>query len=107
MGYDIYLRIDTGGETPAVVHEVGNYTYNVSEMFHKALGFELMDLGGKICGECLPDLERATLHMSENPTEYIPLNPENGWGDYNGALGYLIALKHGCKKHPKAIISIS
>lgn len=34
-------------------------------------------------------------------------DPDNGWGDYKGALEYLEKLLTACKNHPRATIRVS
>lgn len=107
MSYDLDLRIDTGGEHPVTVHDVGNYTSNVSGMWTKALGFPLADLDGRLAADAIPDLRRAAWAMANNPDTYRAMNPENGWGDYEGARDYLVQLLEGCLAHPKTTIGVS
>lgn len=103
MSFDISLQ----GWVHATVFDVGNYTSNVSGMWTKALGFPLRSLKGKRASEVLPELNRAVSHMVNNREEYIPMNPPNGWGDYEGALEYLRKLRDGCAANPDAEIHIS
>lgn len=106
MSYDGWLVIDTGGPEPAEVAELGNYTSNVAPMWHKALvaageDIRLSDTEGRNAAEVLPLLRRAAAHMHENPDEYRLMNPSNGWGDYEGALGYLDGVVLLCEQHPR------
>ncbi len=109
MSYDIYLQVDTGGSEPATVCDVGNMTSNVSRMWTKALGYSLGDLHGKVAGDCIADLERATSHIRhpDNRGEYEAMNPANGWGDHGGAARYLQDVLDACRNHPKTIVYVS
>lgn len=108
MSYDIDLMIDTGTGELHTICDVGNYTSNVSAMWCKALGgFTLSSLNGRIAGECVAMLETAVEHMRNNPDDYTPMNPRNGWGNYDGATDYLCMLLNACKKHPKTTIIVS
>lgn len=109
MSYSIYLEIDTGGPGAATVHEVGNYTSNVTPMWYKALGFPLKELQGKPASECIELLERAIDHTQDptNRDEYLALNPKNGWGNFDGAVEFLKRFLEGCRLHPKTTIYIS
>ena len=107
MSYDLYLRIDTGGEEPATVHSVGNYTSNVSGMWSQALGYPLADLDGRLADAAIPDLRRAAWNMANNPDVYRAMEPGNGWGSYEGARDYLVSLLGACLEHPKTIIGVS
>jgi hypothetical protein len=35
------------------------------------------------------------------------MNPPNGWGDYEGAVGVLQEMLRQCYAHPDAILSVS
>ncbi|MBR0693657.1 hypothetical protein [Bradyrhizobium lablabi] len=109
MGYDIYLKIDTGGYEPATVCEIGNMTSNLSPMWRRALGCSLSHLDLVFCSEAVKILEPAVAHISDpaNAREYEAMNPANGWGNHEAATRYLSDLLAGCKEHPKATIHIS
>ncbi len=115
MGYDFWLEIDTGGPWPARVAEpdAGNYTFNVSPMFAKALDSEtgpnwaLYVLNGMKAGDALPRLREGVRRMEEEPDVYRAMNPENGWGDYDGALRVLRSFVAECSLHPLATIHVS
>lgn len=107
MSYDGWLVMDTGGSEPATVAELGNFTSNVAPMWRKALAaagedIRLSDTEGRGAAAVLPLLRKAVEHMEDHPDEYRELNPPNGWGDYDGALGYLRNVTQLCAKHPKA-----
>lgn len=107
MSYDIWLQIDTGGKEPAQVFEVGNYTSNVTPMWAMALGYPLSDLDNVVGEKAIEPLKKAVDHMLMNPAEYTQMNPANGWGNYRGAMNYLVRLLRGCMENPKATIRIS
>lgn len=111
MSYDgwLQLQVATGGpESVAVmVAELGNCTSNVAPMWRRALeeageSIRLSDTEGRVAAEVLPLLNRAIAHMADNPDVYRPMNPANGWGDYEGALAYLRNVAELCEQHPKA-----
>ena len=107
MSYDISLRIDTGGETMATVEDIGNYTANVSGMWHKAMVEKSMaDLDGMLAHDAIPYLQRGVISMILNPSEFRAMEPPNGWGDYSGALEYLRGLLDACSRHPRATIRV-
>ncbi|MEV7014073.1 hypothetical protein [Streptosporangium sp. NPDC051022] len=110
MSYDIWLEIDTGApedELPMVV-EIGNYTSNVWPMWMEALnGVRLAEFHRAPCSEAAGPLAEAVTRMEATPAIYQAMNPENGWGNYEGALAYLRRLAEACAKHPKCRIYIS
>jgi hypothetical protein len=107
VSYDIWLEIDTGSEDLATVAEVGNYTANVSGMWATALGHSLGDLDGTNAGAAVEPLAKAVAAMEATPDLYRAIGPANGWGSYDGALGYLRTLRDLCSQHPKTTIRIS
>lgn len=109
MSYDGWLVIDTGGDEPATVAELGNCTSNVAPMWRRALheageDIRLRDTEGRTAGEVLPLLRRAVTHMEGHPGVYKAMNPANGWGDYEGALNYLRGVAELCQRHPKTTL---
>jgi hypothetical protein len=106
MSYDIWLEIDTGEAEPYVVDEPGNCTSNVSPMWKDALGRSLGDYHGAPCSEACGPLARGVERMEAEPDRYRKMNPENGWGDYEGALDFLRRLLRACRAHPNATIQI-
>ena len=45
--------------------------------------------------------------MIDEKAEYEKLNPENGWGDYAGALEFTEKLCEVCEAHPDALLTFS
>lgn len=107
MSYDIYLEIDTGAEDLTTVVDIGNYTSNVSPMWTRALGRPLFELHGMAAVEAVPLLDAGIASMQADPDGFRELNPANGWGRFEGALGYLEELRAGCVAHPKTVIRVS
>ncbi len=107
MSYDVSMVIDTGGLKPAEVCDCGNYTYNVSPMFYKALDGGLNGLHGVSGEDAAPRLLAAINYMKDTAAEMKLLNPENGWGNYEGAMKYLGDIVDGCLSHPKAKVDVS
>lgn len=52
-------------------------------------------------------LKIGMIYMIENKEKLEKLNPENGWGDYNGLLRCVIDYYQACLKYPKAIIKVN
>jgi hypothetical protein len=108
VSHDVWMEIDTGGPAPAFVADIGNYTRNVSPMWRKAMshaaGREMWidDTEGMTGEEALPLFTAALGHMILHPSEYEPMNPPNGWGDYEGAKRFVKKCATACEEHPKA-----
>ncbi|GHH58267.1 hypothetical protein [Streptomyces candidus] len=111
MSYDVTLHrvIDFGDDEPAevCVENIGNYTSNVTRMWATAIGRPLADLDGCTAGDCITELRAALISMRTRPDIYEAMNPENGFGDFDGAHRYLINLHDACCIHPTATIRIS
>lgn len=113
MSYDFWIEADVGGGDPlcedlytAEGEYAANYTSNVSPMWSEALGRDMSDLRGMRCADAKPILDAAVLAMEADPARFRAMNPENGWGDYEGALKILRALADRCAKYPGAQIGM-
>lgn len=107
MSYDIELKMDTGAKDLTTVIDVGNYTSNIVKMFNHV--FEVEDwkyIDGMLASAVLPILRRAHACMVLSEDYLKTLNPENGWGNYEGALKFLKKMIDACEEHPKTIFKI-
>ena len=103
------IRVDTGKNLKHVwIEEVGNYTYNVGKMYFHAMDEEkrISDFHDAIAGDCIELLSKCVKNMEADPGLYIAMNPENGWGDYHGALKYIKRFRDVCVEHPKCTVSV-
>jgi hypothetical protein len=110
VSYDCYMKIDAGGNEPATVCDIGNYTSNVSPMWMRALGgARLSDLDGRSGRDLIPIFEAAVSHIRnpDNVAAYRAMEPANGWGSHDGAARYLEKILEACRKHPKALLRVS
>ena len=116
MSYDVYLtkRKDILEDEELYNPEFddtvccGNYTFNVFEMLSKA--FHRDDwkyIHGKQARHALKDLHKAIQNMALYPDKYKAMNPENGWGSYDGALNWLTKIYSKCTEYPEYYIYIS
>lgn len=107
MSYDVYFVIETGSGHEVDVDE-RNYTSNVSGMWSKALATTTVrGLDGAPASEAAGVLAAAVERMRANPDDYRPMNPENGWGDYEGALAFLEWMAETAREHPATTIRVS
>lgn len=127
MSYDTSILIDTGGEHPATVEDIGNMTRNVGAMYRAVLpgpypGGGLYDgtleidrpptggitaLSGLPASEVAEHLEGAVARFVEQEEELRKLEPSNGWGTYEGALSYLRDCLEACRRHPLGTFAIN
>ena len=114
MSWKFNMVVDIGNGRTTEIFESINYTYNVSSMYYRAFddgsittnvkGIRRLEkLSG---GEAKPLLENAIKDMKEKPDIYKILNPENKWGNYEGALSILEQLLKWAEYAPKAIFHI-
>ncbi len=83
-----------------------NYTSNVSRMWRTA-GCDLYALKDRKAGDLVPYLERAIWAMRDYPERYRAMEPDNGWGTYEGCLEFLEKILQGCYAVPSAIVRVS
>lgn len=86
-----------------------NYTSNVSPMWAAALGGET--LGDRIDRavvneDLIEPLRGAIAAMKADPELYRGMNPANGWGDYDGALQFLVWMLANCEAVPMGTCSV-
>lgn len=107
MSYDVYLAISTGPDPDAYAYAFSdNYTSNVAPMWRDA-GIDLREWHGQPAIELCQPLRSAISDMTTRPDHYLALEPTNGWGDYNGALRFLIDLAAACETHPYTVVRVS
>lgn len=112
MSADIWLDPDPGGDCCGPSEEPTwksahwedhhiNLTYNLSPMLREA-GFPGWDsLTGAPCSEVGGMLLRVATTLVNDPERFKKLNPENGWGTYEQAVGAMFGLAVMCKTHPE------
>lgn len=112
MGITIWLEadIDVGNKEIDTI-EIGenfNVTHNLVPMWHKAGCYRaLYKCDGKLALEIVPALKKSLNKMLKNPIDFKKLNPQNGWGSYEGAIDFLYGLIKEFSKYPKARIKVS
>ena len=105
MSWDIRLTEEKLVEVE--VADIGNYTCNVSPMYVDAMGVSLSYFDGKAAKDCVKLLAQGVKNMLDDPDKYLAMEPENGWGHYEGALRYLSKLMNACIENPNATIEVS
>lgn len=85
-----------------------NCTHNLGGMFHEAGVYEILWYGdGRVAGSVVDRLEAAHRLMVDDPDRFKAHNPKNGWGDYDGAVGFLAMVIRACREHPEGVIRCS
>lgn len=83
-----------------------NITYNLSKMYYKCIDGGFNALNGMSCKDALPILNKAINDLIDNQEEYEKLNPENGWGSYDGLLEVLKDMRNCCEENKDGIIEV-
>lgn len=112
MSLDLYLYapIDVGNPevTSVDVWSSDNVTHNLTPMWREAGCYEALYRSDGATAESVVDcLDRALADMTARPAVFRSLNPENGWGSYEGAIRFLRSTIVGFNRYPKALIRVS
>jgi hypothetical protein len=108
MSYDISLGIRVRDQWYDII-EVGNMTSNVAPMWRLASPHTdgLAGMHGMSAEEAFPHISLLAYEMTQNPDKYRALNPDNGWGSYEGALNYVIEFGMYCEKNSGLEVYVS
>jgi hypothetical protein len=116
MSLDVYLNLlkkcPHCGEAlePECVYS-DNITHNLNKMAEAAgIYYELWrpeELGITTAKELISPLNAGLDRLLKNRSEYIQYNPSNGWGSYEGLLGFVASYLAACEANPEAIIEVS
>lgn len=89
----------------------GNATHNLTEMADEAGLYKPVwrpeEEGIKQAREMIPILEKGIERMKADPERYKKHNPSNGWGSYEGLIGFLERYLAACREEPDATIRAS
>lgn len=123
MSWDFFMMADLGGPDLVYVEEFeAEQTYNVAPMYFEAFGDDLFGvrhegeqperlgirgLNGKTGEAAKPLIELAIQRMTKDPAKYRAMEPDNGWGSYEGAMKTLNTLNYWCCAAPRGIIKVT
>lgn len=121
MSYDTsIIEPDTG----AILADVGNMTSNVGGMYRRVMPgpYEgggrydgmgepepragLPGLSGLRCRDATPILHAGLRVMVMEGDALRAMEPDNGWGTYEGAVTYLCSILFTCAEHPDGILAV-
>jgi hypothetical protein len=101
---DYWLVIDTGGKEPAMLTDGIQVTYNLGLML-RAAGFPDWEaLRGAPASEVGGMLRSVADRLRADPERFKAMNPPNGWGSYEVAIGFLDRFAGACAEHPRAFV---
>lgn len=103
MSYDIRFAVkvaDAPDDCYAVIGEPehNNPTYNVRDIFVKAMDWNYTQSKFYPLTEVLPKIERGVHELTFNAKAYKHLEPDNGWGSVSSALKALQSVLDYFKK---------
>jgi hypothetical protein len=65
------------------------------------------EIGVKLAGELIVPLRDGLTLLLSDPDRFKAMNPENGWGSYEGLVEFVRAYKKACEEFPDAEIYVS
>jgi hypothetical protein len=95
MSYDFTVR----SPEPRHAEYDKNVTYNVSSMLKRA-GFHPNVVDGMTAVNLRPIVSNAVCVMEDNKDYFRMFNPENGWGNYELCLEFLVSLAEYLHRAP-------
>jgi hypothetical protein len=88
----------------------GNITHNLGPMAKEVGIYRHLwrpeELGITHSRELVKPLELGLKELKSNPEKYEKLNPENGWGSYDGLCRFVEEYLTACRENPDCIISV-
>ena len=85
----------------SIGNEEFNYTYNVAPMWYAAIPDAGIRAHYGLTGrDAVPRLRHIREYMEDHRDELLEMEPENGWGSYDGALGFVNRLIAASLRHP-------
>jgi hypothetical protein len=89
----------------------GNITHNLVEMAKVADIYKCLwrpqETGITHAHQMIQPLRDGLARLEDNPQEYKKLNPQNGWGDYDGFVNFVFEYLQACEKFPQAVVKAS
>jgi len=106
MSLDVYLTVVR--ETTVFEY---NITHNLNKMAEEAGIYYALwrpdEIGITTAEQLIPLLEGGLASLRKDPEHFKKLNPENGWGTYDGLVQFAERYLDACKANPDAKVSIS
>jgi hypothetical protein len=105
MSWTLYINTKDSDGAPTYLTPVDGMTYNLTPMWSKAIPFldVTRDFDGKKCSDILEDLKIGLNDILDNSDEYRKLEPDNGWGDFDGFFTVYIHLIRDVAQNPDGI----
>ena len=87
-----------------------NITHNLNQMASEAGIYKYLwrpdEIGITKAEQLIQPLRDGLELLKSNPKRFKELNPENGWGDYEGLVSFVEKYLAACEKYPSAEVSV-
>ncbi|WP_331326524.1 hypothetical protein [Methylobacterium fujisawaense] len=87
-----------------------NITHNLGDMAAEAEIYEPLwrpeEVGITKASELIEPLTAGLLRLCTDPIRYRRLNPENGWGTYEGLVQFVAGYLQACREYPGATVRV-
>lgn len=101
MSLDVYLEV----VRPCRIYS-GNVTHNLGKMAEAAGLYKVLwrpeELGLTKAGKLIVPLLEGLARLKASPARFKKLNPENGWGTYEGLVQFVEEYLNACGENPEA-----
>ena len=88
-----------------------NITHNLNTMAEAAGIYECLwrpeEIGITYAAQLIDPLSHGLQELCRAPERFWPLNPPNGWGDYDGLVSFVEKYLLACIKYPEATVEVS
>lgn len=105
MSLDVILTVD--GEVvfeENITHNLNKMASAVADHFYKAV-WRPEELDVDVAWKLVKLLENGLLKLLAHPAKFKEYNPENGWGDYDGLVAFLVKYIQACNTYPNAEVT--
>ena len=96
-------------ETTGTVYNA-NITHNLGKMAREAGLYEPLwrpdENGIRTASQLVEPLSEALVRLEEDPARFQAFNPENGWGTYDGLVGFVRDYLAACRAYPSAEVPV-
>lgn len=104
MSLDVYLDV-----ADQRVYEA-NITHNVNRIAEAAGCYRELwrpdEIGIERASQLIEPLKAGLMTLVSDPLRFEALNPENGWGSYDGFVQFVTAYLKACIQHPHATVTV-
>lgn len=106
MSLDVYLK----AVRPSTVYS-DNITHNLNRMAREAGIYMHLwrpdEIGITKASELIEPLRAGLALLRAEPERFKRFNPPNGWGDYEGLVGFVANYLSSCEENPDADVEAS